>query len=502
MSAPVTLAISPEEKQKYAMERAAIDASCRGPVLALFCSALFWLAAGTILALIASTSLHAPEFFSDIFGYVPSWLTFGRVRGAHLSCVGLGWGATAAMGVNIWLMCRLSRAQLIYPKILYFAIGLFNAALLVGIIGSLAGYGEGVEWLEIPKIVTPFISLAAAIMATWSVLIFRKRKEKHVYVSQWYAFGGMFWLPWLYTTVVLLTLFIPATGVVQPIVGWWFGHNFIGLWLTPSAVGAAYYLIPKVIGRPVYSYYLSILGFWALALFYSWAGMHHLTGGPIPAWMVTASTVGSMMMFIPVSAVALNHHMTIMGHFKELRYSPTLRFVVFGALAYTCVSFQGSVEALRWYSEVAHFTHHTVGHAHLGGYGFFTMIMFGSMYYIVPRLTGWEWSSSRLIRIHFWCTSIGISIYFVGLSIGGWFQGLALINPNIEFISIVKYTRGFLASRTLGGSLIAIGHLAFIILFVMNLLRIGKARTQATYFQKKVVPGLAETKEPMEMVAS
>ena len=225
----------------------------------------------------------------------------------------------------------------------------------------------------------------------------------------------------------------PATGVVQPIVNWWFGHNVLGLWFTPVAVGTAYYLIPKIIGRPIHSYYLSITGFWALALFYSWAGMHHLIGGPIPAWLSTASTVGSMMMFIPVIAVAINHHMTMIGHFHRLKYSPALRFTVFGAIAYTAVSFQGSIEALKDFSEVAHFTHYTVAHAHLGAYGFVTMIFFGLYYYMIPRLTGREWASSRLIRLHFWCAAIGITLYFVGLSIGGWWQGRMLNNPNVPF---------------------------------------------------------------------
>ncbi len=259
----------------------------------------------------------------------------------------------------------------------------------------------------------PFFVAALGIVSAWTVAVFRRRREPHVYVTQWYILGAVFWFPWIYLVANFMIFWSPATGVVQPIVNWWFGHNVLGLWFTPVAVGTAYYLIPKIIGRPVHSYYLSITGFWALALFYSWAGMHHLIGGPIPAWLVTASIVGSMMMFIPVIAVAINHHMTMLGHFHRLKYSPALRFTVFGAIAYTWVSFQGSIEALKDFSEVAHFTHYTVAHAHLGAYGFVTMIFFGLYYYMIPRLTGREWASSRLIRVHFWCASIGITLYFV-----------------------------------------------------------------------------------------
>ena len=181
---------------------------------------------------------------------------------------------------------------------------------------------------------------------------------------------------------------------MQPIVNWWFGHNVLGLWFTPVAVGTAYYLIPKIIGRPVHSYYLSITGFWALALFYSWAGMHHLIGGPIPAWLVTASVVGSMMMFIPVIAVAINHHMTMLGHFHRLKYSPALRFTVFGAIAYTWVSFQGAIEALEGLQR-GRALHALHGRARppRGVRVCDHDLSSASYYYMIPRLTGREWAS-------------------------------------------------------------------------------------------------------------
>lgn len=475
-----------DEKGRYAAERRAIDASCRGPVLWFFGLAIFWLFIGTSLGLIASIKLHTSWFLANT-----SWLTFGRVRPAHLNLVALGWGFNVGMGVCIWLMCRLSRVQLSYPRMLYVAIVSFNIGITIGLIGVLSGYSAGVEWLEQPQVVAPLLTLGLSLVCAWSVGTFRNRREKHVYVTQWYVFGALLWMPWLYTVAQLVIFGIPgimepAKGVVQAACNWWFNHNVLGLWLTPIGVGAAYYIIPKIIGRPVYSYYLSIIGFWALALFYSWAGMHHLTGGPVPAWMVSASTVGSMMMLIPVMAVALNHHMTMWGHFDQLRYSPSLRFVVFGAIAYTCVSVQGSFEALRDFSEVAHFTHYTVAHAHLGAYGFYTMIMFGTVYYIVPRLTGWEWGSSTLIRLHFWCTALGITIYFTGLTIGGWFQGQALINPDVPFMTIVRNTVPYLFSRSVGGALMVMGHIVFAVLFVMNVAKLGKRKIGPTYFTPKV----------------
>lgn len=453
---------------RAAVERRAIDASCRVPVLTYLASATFWLLIGSAFALIASIKLHHPDWLGDI-----SWLTFGRARPAHLNAVGYGWSSMAAIGVAVWLMCRLARVELRYAKLLTAAAWLWNVGVTIGMVGLLAGYSQSIEWLEFPRIAPPILALSLGTASAVVFATFARRREPHVYVTQWYVLGAFFWMPLLYITAVLLCIELPARGVVQASVNWWFAHNFLGLWVTPIGVGTAYYLIPKVIGRPVYSYYLSIIGFWTLALFYSWAGMHHLIGGPIPAWMVSASIVGSMMMIIPVAAVAVNHHMTMKGHFRELRYSPTLRFVVFGAISYTAVSLQGSFESLRHFSEVAHFTHYTVGHAHLGLYAFFTMTMFGAGYYIVPRITGVEWWSPRLIRLHFWSSAIGIILYFCSLSVGGWFQGLALMNSEIKFIQIVTETIPYLIGRSAAGTLMTLGHIIFALLLALNILRVG-----------------------------
>lgn len=464
--------LSAQDRARSAAERAAIDASCRGPVLAFAASAVLWLLAGSALALVASFKLHIPYFLTG-----NAELTFGRVRMAHLQAVSIGWASLASVAACLWLMCRLARVELIYPKMLYLSAALWNIGVFLAVFGIIFGDAQSVEWLDAPPYAPPFFVAALGIVTAWTVAAFRRRREAHVYVSQWYILAALFWFPWLYMVAQVMIFWSPATGVVQPIVNWWFGHNTLGLWFTPVALGSAYYLIPKIIGRPVHSYYLSIIGFWSLALFYSWAGMHHLIGGPIPAWLSTASTVGSMMMFIPVLAVAINHHMTMLGHFHRLKYSPALRFTVFGAISYTLVSFQGSLMALKSVSETVHFTHYIVAHAHLGAYAFVTMILFGLFYYMVPRLTGREWPSATLIRVHFWCAAVGITTYFVALSICGWWQGRMMNNPDIPQGNITAYTLPYLFTRSMAGILLTTGHLAFATSFVMNLAGWGKKRT-------------------------
>jgi cytochrome c oxidase cbb3-type subunit I len=440
--------------------RAEIDRSCRLPVMFMYGSAVFWLVLGSVFALVASLKMHIPGFLADA-----AWLTFGRVRPAHLNTMIYGWASLAGIGTLLWLQARLSRVRLPWSRILVGVGILWNVIVAIGTVAILSGHGTSVEWLEFPDWTAYSLAAPYLVLALVSVATFHARRVKHVYVTQWYLFGAVFWFPILYLAGNVLINGGVATGVVQATSNWWFAHNVLGLWLTPIGVGAIYYLIPKVLGRPIHSYYLSLLGFWALALFYNWAGTHHLIGGPVPIWLTTVGTVGSMMMFVPVTAVAINHHLTMVGHFKRLRFSPTLRFIVFGGMSYTAVSVQGSLQSLRTINEVSHFTHYTVAHAHLGVYAFFTMTMFGAFYYVVPRLVGREWPSARLIRVHFWCTALGMTLYWVGLTIGGWFQGEAMNDPSVPFLEIMRDTVPYLVSRSVAGVLLTIGHIAFAMSF-------------------------------------
>jgi cytochrome c oxidase cbb3-type subunit 1 len=185
----------------------------------------------------------------------------------------------------------------------------------------------------------------------------------------------------------------------------------------------------------------------------------------------SAGIVASLMMVIPVIVTAINHHFTVVGCASQVWNSPTLRFVVFGAVNYTLASLAGSTMALRSVNEVTHFTHFTVGHSHHGLYAFFTMVMFGSIYYMLPRLLQKEWPSSSLISLHFWATAIGIVVYVIAMSIGGWKQGTELLNPEVPFLDIVKGTLPYLFSRTVAGVIMLTGHLAFAVSFVWMLLK-------------------------------
>ncbi|HEY0810415.1 MAG TPA: cbb3-type cytochrome c oxidase subunit I, partial [Longimicrobiales bacterium] len=429
------------------------DASTRRVVLLLFWVAIFWLLVGSLFGDLASFKLHWPDLLTR-----QAWLTFGRIRIAHVHAVNYGWGTAVLIGTSLWLLPRLIHTELKHPNIAMVGGVLFTLGITIGIVGVLLGYNDGMEWLEANRYAAgPFLVIGGGLVAFSLFRTVASRTSEHLYVSVWYILGSFIWFPMLYVT----GKWPLWTGVESAAVNWFFAHNVLGFWLTSMSVGAAYYFIPKVLGRPIYSYQLSVVGFWSLAMFYSLNGMHHLVGGPLPTWMITTSIVASVFMFIPVVATGINLHMTVIGRFGALRYSPTLRFIVLGAIAYTAVSLQGSFTALREVNRITHFTHWTVAHSHVGGYAFVTFIGFGAMYYIVPRLVGHEWPSAQMIRWHFNTVLAGIAIYVVGLSWAGVAQGLALLDAQLPFQVSVERSIPGLYIRSLGGIILTIGHVIF-----------------------------------------
>ena len=450
------------------------DRSSAGPVLLCLSLAVLWLALGSLAGLTSSLKLHLPDWLDG-----QAWLTFGRIRPAHLNAVIYGWSSLAGVGVALWLIPRLLKTELVGGRYAIAGAVLWNVGVAGGIAAILSGHSTGLEWLEFPFPAAWLLIVGGGLMGVPLILTMKRRQVKHLYVSVWYLGAALLWFPLLYAVANAPGVHF---GVEQATMNWWYGHNVLGLWFTPLGLAAAYYFIPKVLGTPIYSYNLSLLGFWTLAFFYAQVGGHHLIGGPVPTWLITLSIVQSMMMIVPVFAVAVNQHMTVLGHFRALRYSPTLRFIVLGAMMYTLVSVQGSIEALRSFNTITHFTHFTVAHAHLGLYGFFAMVMFGSIYFVMPRVLGREWPYAALISLHFWLVIGGFAIYFIGLSIGGWLQGLAMLDAKQPFMASVAVTLPYLQARSLGGGLMTLGHLVFGTHFLLMMFSQKTDEARATRF--------------------
>ena len=464
-------------------ERLEADRSTSFVTFVFLSCAIVWLIFASSAGLISSIKLHNPDFLTS-----QAWLTFGRLRTLHLNSVAYGWAPMAAFGIAMFVIPRVLKTPLMGARFALLGCVLWNAGLIAGL-GSIAvGITDGLEWLEVPWQVSILIAAGGSLIGLPLVFTLQNRRVQHLYVSVWYMGAALFWFPVLYFVAKFPGIHF---GVEQATMNWWFGHSVLGLFYTPIALASIYYFLPKIIGRPIQSYNLSLLGFWALAFFYGQIGGHHLIGGPVPTWMVTLSIVQSIMMIVPVLAFSVNQHLTMQGHFKTLIYSPTLRFIVLGGMMYTLSSFQGSLEALRSINTIVHFTHFTVAHAHLGLYGFFSLVMFGSIYFAMPRVMNWEWPYPKLIAAHFWLVVTGFSIYFVGLSIGGWLQGEAMLDAARPFLDSVRVTIPYLEGRSVGGALMTLGHIVFVFHFFAMALRFGPHRTGAALFwQSKLEPAL------------
>lgn len=462
-------------------ERMREDKSSALISFALLSCAVVWLLVGSTAGLVSSIKLHEPDWLVQ-----QAWLSFGRIRTMHLNIIAYGWTPMAAFGIANWLLPRLLKTPLVGARWALFGAMLWNAGLIAGLGCIAAGISDGLEWLEIPWQVGSLLVIGGAMMGLPLVFTLKARKAEHLYVSVWYMGAALFWFPVLY-----LVANLPAThfGVEQATMNWWFGHNVLGLFYTPMSLASIYYFLPKILGRPVVSYNLSLLGFWTLAFFYGQVGGHHLIGGPVPGWLITLSIVQSMMMIVPVVAFTVNMFLTMRGSFHKLIYSPTLRFIALGGLMYMLSSLQGSLEALRAVNRVAHFTHFTVAHAHLGLYGFVTMVMFGAIYFVMPRVMSWEWPYPSLISAHFWLVVLGFSIYFIGLTIGGWLQGLAMLDAARPFMDSVNLTIPYLQSRSIGGAIMTLGHVVFAYHFLVMVLRHGPARTTAALLHTQKFAG-------------
>lgn len=452
-------------------QRAAADASTAPVVFFFLCSAFVWLLVASAAGLTASLKLHLPDWLVQ-----QAWLSFGRIRTLHLNAVAYGWAPMAGLGIAMFVLPRLFGTPLVGGRFALLGGALWNAGLVAGLGAIAVGLSDGLEWLEIPWQVDLLFVAGGSLVGVPLVLTLLQRRVQHLYVSVWYMACALFWFP-----VLFLVANAPGLhrGVQQATMNWWFGHNVLGLFYTPLALASVYYFLPKVIGRPVQSYNLSLLGFWGLAFFYGQVGGHHLIGGPVPGWLITLSIVQSLMMVLPVAAFTVNQYQTLQGHLGALRWSPTLRFIGVGGLMYTASSVQGSLEALRSVNAVTHFTHYTVAHAHLGLYGFVSFVFFGAIYFIVPRIAQREWPYPRWIAWHFWLALAGIGVYFTSLSVGGWLQGLAMLDAARPFMESVRLTVPYLQARSVGGALMLAAHLIFTAHFVALVLGRGPQRRQA-----------------------
>ena len=445
-----------------------IDASLRLPTLFFTAAAIFWLIKASGWALINALQTTNLAFLASF-----EWLTFGRMSAAAQTGFLYGWCMNAAFIVSLWIMSRLSRTPVASSGLLIIGGIFWNVAVFASIVGIFlrGDVGSGI-WLRMPDYCIPIFLGSYLMIGAWGVYAFGKSKT-YTYASQWYILGALFCLPWLLTVATFMIGLQPTTGVVQAITSTWYAGNIATLVLAPIAIATAYYMLPKLLNRPVTGYYMSVIGFWSLVVFGAWIGPSLLTGSPVPIWVQAMGTISCMLVLIPVIIISFNLHRTIGGDYGRVFGHPELRFVAFGLLMFTALGVVTLLTGLRGFSAVTQFTLFQSGFGYHMVYAFFSMIMFGALYYLVPRVLGEQWPTSTMAKAQFMGGAVASILGVLALYYAGWQQGnmAAAVDADgaalYSWSAIANASKPLLLGKTLAILVASIGHVAFGINFVL-----------------------------------
>jgi cytochrome c oxidase cbb3-type subunit 1 len=426
-----------------------------------------WGIVGMLVGVIVAAQLAFPDLV--LWDGIP-WLSYGRLRPLHTNAVIFAFGGSALFATSYYVVQRTNQARLFAGPLAAFTFWGWMVVIVLAAVTLPLGITSGKEYAELEW---PIDLLIAAVWVSYAIVFFGtivKRKVKHIYVANW--FFGAFIL-----TVAVLHIvnsaFIPVTltkgysfypGAIDAMVQWWYGHNAVGFFLTTAFLGMMYYFIPKQAERPVYSYRLSVVHFWALISTYMWAGPHHLHYTALPDWVQSVGMIFSLILLAPSWGGMINGIMTLSGAWHKLRTDPILKFLIVSLSFYGMSTFEGPMMSIKTVNALSHYTDWTVGHVHSGALGWVAMISIGSLYYLIPRLFGKvEMYSMKLVEVHFWTATIGVVLYIAAMWIAGVMQGLMWRAVNADgtltysFIESVERTYPFYYVRLLGGALFLLG---------------------------------------------
>ncbi len=420
-----------------------------------------WGIVGMLVGVIIASQLAWPGLNFDV-----PWLTFSRLRPLHTNAVIFAFGGSALFATSYYIVQRTCHAKLFAPRLAAFTFWGWQLVIVLAAVTLPLGYSTAKEYAELEW---PIDILITLVWVSYAIVFFGtivKRKVKHIYVANWFL--GSFIL-----TVAVLHLgnsaalpvsllgmksYSAYAGVQDAMVQWWYGHNAVGFLLTAGFLGMMYYFMPKAAGRPVYSYRLSVVHFWALAFTYIWAGPHHLLYTALPDWTQSLGMIMSLILLAPSWGGMINGIMTLSGAWDKLRTDPILKFLVVAISFYGMSTFEGPMMAIKTVNALSHYTDWTIGHVHAGALGWVAMITIGSMYFLIPRLFGkTEMYSTRLIETHFWVSALGVVLYIAAMWISGVMQGLMWRATNSDgtltysFIESVAAMHPFYVTRTIGG---------------------------------------------------
>jgi cbb3-type cytochrome c oxidase subunit I len=421
--------------------------------LAFIVAGCFWFVIGTIYGLFSAIHLLAPEFFNNIGVFV-----FGRVRPSHVNTVLYGFVANVLIGLGLYYTPALLKRYLWSEPIAWIGFIFWNLTILSGPITFGAGYSQGREYCEYLWIFDVSLVIALVLLLIDVVMTIITAEDKSLYVSVWYFVATFLWITGSY--FIGNVMWRPPQGAISGIMDsiflWFYGHVLPGLLLTPLAVGAGYFVIPRITKTPLHSYTLGIIGFWTLVTFYSHIGGHHLLQAPVPNWLKTITVSDSALMFIPVSVVIVNWWMS-MRHTGGIIWKDMAgRWVAAGIIWYLITGAQGAVQSFPEVQKITHFNNWTIGHAHIAVLGFSGFITLGAMWHIIPLITGRELFSQKLVNYQFGLVLTGLIGFFVVLTIAGLIQGDSWYNGETVY-RVLPMLGIYMALRAASGLFIIAG---------------------------------------------
>ena len=473
-----------------------------GVIKAGVVASMFWAVAGLLVGLIIALQLAFPNLF-----YFPDlgWTNFGRLRPLHTSAVIFAFGGNALIASSFYVVQRTCRARLAFPGLARFVFWGYQLFIVLAATGYLMGITQGKEYAEPEWYVDWWLTVVWVAYLAVFVGTVLKRSEPHIYVANWFYLSFILTVAMLHlvNNVDVPVSFVgsksyPLWGGVQgALVQWWYGHNAVGFFLTAGFLAMMYYFVPKQAGRPIYSYRLSIIHFWALIFLYIWAGPHHLHYTALPDWAQTLGMVFSVMLWMPSWGGMINGLMTLNGAWDKVRTDPIIRLMVMSIAFYGMSTFEGPMMSIKAVNSLSHYTDWTIGHVHSGALGWVGLISFGAIYYMVPKL----WNRERLYSIRFvtwhtWLATLGIVVYAAVMWVSGIQQGLMWREYDEQGFLVYSFAESVAAMhpyyvlRALGGALYLAG--ALLMAFNITMTILGHKR------EERLIGGSVSALQPAE----
>ncbi|MES9869368.1 MAG: cytochrome-c oxidase, cbb3-type subunit I [Sedimenticola sp.] len=457
--------------------------------------AVVYVVVGALVGVYIASELAWPVLNLD-----SPYLTFGRLRPLHTNAVIFAFGGCVLMATAFYSVQRTCGVRLWSDKMAWFTFWGWNAIIVSAVVTLPLGLTSGKEYAELEWPIDIAIAVVWLSYTINFIMTIATRKSSHIYVSNWFFLGMMVMIVYLHVVnslavpVSLFDSYSVFSGVQDAMIQWWWGHNAVGFYLTAGFLGIMYYFVPKQANRPVFSYRLSVIHFWALMFGYVWLGAHHLQYTALPDWTGSLGAAVSLAMIIPSWGGAVNGMMTLSGAWDKLRTDYILRFLIMSLAFYAMSTFEGPVMSLKTVNALSHYTDWTVGHVHSGALGWVAMVGMGAVYHLMERTFHTTMWSAKLVNLHFWTATIGAVIYIVAMWVSGIMQGLMWRAYDeygtlaYTFAESVEAMHPYYAMRAVGGAIFLLG---CVIMLINVLMTVKKASSEGTLQQARTAAASA-----------